>query len=54
MPAKSKAQNRLMQAVANDPKVAKQLGIPQKVGKEYASATKSVKSLPQKVKSKKR
>ena len=47
MPAKSKAQNRLKQAVANDPKVAKKLGIPQKVGKEYASATKKVKGLPE-------
>ena len=54
MPAKSKAQNRLMQAVANDPKVAKKLGIPQSVGKEYASATKKVKGLPEKVKPRKK
>ena len=35
MPTKSKAQERLMQAVANNPKFAKQVGIPQKVGKEF-------------------
>ena len=35
MPAKSKAQERLMQAVANNPKFAKKVGIPQKVGKEF-------------------
>ena len=35
MPAKSKAQERLMQAVASNPKFAKKVGIPQKVGKEF-------------------
>ena len=35
MPAKSKAQERLMQAVANNPKFAKKVGIPQKVGKKF-------------------
>lgn len=53
MPAKSKAQFKLMAAVANDPKLAKEKGISQKVGKEFVEATKSVKSLPKKVKAKK-
>lgn len=35
MPAKSKAQARLMSMVAHDPKAAKRLGIPQSVGKEF-------------------
>ena len=35
MPTKSKAQERLMNAVANNPKFAKKVGIPQKVGKEF-------------------
>ena len=35
MAAKSKAQERLMQAVANNPKFAKKVGIPQKVAKEF-------------------
>ena len=35
MPTKSKAQERLMQAVANNPKFAKKVGIPVKVGKEF-------------------
>ena len=39
MPAKSKAQERLMQAVANNPKFAKKVGIPQKVGKEFVKPT---------------
>ena len=34
MPAKSKAQEKLMQAVAHNPKFAKKVGIPQKVAKE--------------------
>ena len=46
MPAVSKAQNRLMQAAAHDPKVAKKTGVPQKVAKEYAAETKSTKGLP--------
>ena len=32
----SKAQNRLMQAVAHNPAVARQTGIPRGVGKEFA------------------
>ena len=35
MPAKSVKQKRLMQAVANNPEFAKEVGIPQSVGKEY-------------------
>jgi hypothetical protein len=46
MPAKSAAQYRLMQAVAHNPQVAKQTGIPQSVGQEYAAATPSPGKLP--------
>lgn len=35
MPSVSKAQHRLMQAVAKNPDFAKQVGISQKVGKEF-------------------
>lgn len=48
MPAKSKAQFRLMEAVAHNPAFAKKVGIPQKVGKEYSNATPSYKALPEK------
>ena len=47
MPAKSKAQFRAMQAAAHGKST---LGIPKKVGQEFASATKSPKSLPEKKK----
>lgn len=47
MPAKSQAQNRLMQAAAHNPKVAQKAGIPQHVAKEFASSTKSTKGLPE-------
>lgn len=47
MPAKSKAQNRLMQAAAHNPDVAKKAGIPQHVAKEFAASTTSTKGLPQ-------
>jgi len=40
MPAKSKAQQKLMQAVANNPKFAKKVGIPAKVGKEFVKKKK--------------
>ena len=40
MPSKSKKQRNLMAAVANNPKFAKQVGIPQSVGKKYAEADK--------------
>ena len=52
MPALSKAQNRFMQAAASSPKMAKELGIPQKVAKKYAKETGSLKGLPEKVKKK--
>jgi hypothetical protein len=40
MPSKSPAQKRLMQAVAHSPEFAKKVGVPQKVGKEFAKADK--------------
>ena len=49
MPAKSQAQNRLMQAAAHNPAVAKRTGVPQSVAKEYVAATPSTKGLPQHV-----
>lgn len=39
MPAKSKKQLRLMAMVANDPVKAKQLDIPQSVGREFVKTT---------------
>jgi hypothetical protein len=41
MPSKSKAQHRLMEGVAHDPKFAKKVGIPQKVGRDFAKADKA-------------
>ncbi len=38
MPSTSKAQAKLMAAVAHSPKFAKQVGIPQSVGKEFNQA----------------
>jgi hypothetical protein len=38
MPSKSKAQHNLMEAVAHNPGFAKKVGIPQKVGKDFAKA----------------
>ena len=35
MPAKTKKQERFMQAVANNPAFAKKVGVPQSVGKEF-------------------
>jgi hypothetical protein len=40
VPSKSGKQHRLMALVANNPKAAKRLGIPQKVGKDYVKADK--------------
>jgi hypothetical protein len=40
MPSKSGKQHRLMALVANDPKAAKRLGVPQKVGKDFMKADK--------------
>ena len=48
MPARSKRQFRLMSAVANNPAFAKKVGISQEVGKEFATATKNYKKLPEK------
>ncbi len=39
MPVKSKAQARLMSAVANNKKFAKKVGIKQSVGKEFIEST---------------
>jgi len=43
MPSKSPAQKRLMQAVAHSPEFAKKVGVPQRVGKEFAKADESAK-----------
>jgi len=43
MPSKSKAQHKLMTAVAHNKSFAKKVGIPQKVGKDFAEADKSKK-----------
>lgn len=40
MPSKSKAQEKLMRAVAHNSEFADKVGIPQSVGKEYNSADK--------------
>ena len=40
MPSKSKAQHNLMAMVANNPKAAKRMGIPQSVGKDFLTADK--------------
>lgn len=52
MPAKSKAQFRLMKAAEHDPKVAKRVGIPQSVAAEYTKSNvgkKAPSKLPQKL-----
>ena len=41
MPTVSKKQERFMQAVAHNPKVAKKAGVPQSVGKDFLNADKS-------------
>jgi hypothetical protein len=38
MPSKSAKQARLMRGVANNPAFARKVGIPQKVGREFALA----------------
>lgn len=40
MPSVSKAQKKLMDAAAHNPKFAKKAGVPVKVAKEYVSADK--------------
>jgi hypothetical protein len=49
MPSRSKAQARLMQAVAHNPAFAKKAGIPQSVGRDFSEADKKkgTKGLPQ-------
>lgn len=47
MPAKSKAQNRMMQMAAHNPAMAKKMGVPQETAKEYAKGTKTTKGLPE-------
>jgi hypothetical protein len=41
MPSKSPEQKRFMQAVANNPKFAKKVKVPTKVGKEFVKADKA-------------
>jgi uncharacterized membrane protein len=50
MPSISKAQHRFMQAAASSSEMAKKLGIPQKVAKEFVKETDSMKGKPEKVK----
>ena len=38
MPSKTKKQARLMAAVAHNPKFAKKVGVPVKIGKEFNEA----------------
>ena len=40
MPSKSKKQHNFMEAIAHSPAFAKKAGVPQSVGKEFASADK--------------
>lgn len=49
MPSQSKAQHRLMEGVAHNPAFAKKVGIPQKVGRDFALADmgRKMSSLPQ-------
>jgi len=48
MPSTSDKQKRLMAAVANNPKFAKQVGIPQSVGKEFQREDKKMANCPSK------
>ena len=41
MPSKSKKQHQFMEAVAHSPEFAKKVGVPQKVGKDFAQADKT-------------
>ena len=43
MPSVSKKQERFMQSVANNPKFAKKVKVPTKVGKEFVKADKKAK-----------
>jgi hypothetical protein len=42
MPSKSKKQANFMRAVANNPKFAKEAGVPQSVGEEFVKADKKM------------
>ena len=53
MPAKSKAQLHLMQAVEHNKAFAAKVGIPQKVGREFDKETPKGAVLPARVKPKK-
>jgi hypothetical protein len=44
MPSKSPEQKKFMQAVANNPKFAKKVKVPAKVGKEFVKADKDDKA----------
>ena len=50
MPAKSKAQLRMMQAAEHNPEFAKKVGIKPSVAKEFVDKTKNPKKLPARVK----
>lgn len=45
MPSKTPAQARLMAAVAHSPKIAKETGVPQSVGREFNKADTGTKML---------
>jgi hypothetical protein len=44
MPSKTPQQKKFMQAVANNPKFAKKVKVPVKVGKEFVNADKAKRS----------
>ena len=50
MPSRSQRQARMMAAAANDPAVAKRLGVPRETAKEFHAADRAagVKRLPEK------
>ena len=54
MPAKSKAQFKLMAAAEHNPAFAKKVGISKATAKDFVEKTKSYKALPTKVKSSKK
>lgn len=48
MPSKTPKQKSFMAAVANNPKFAKKVGVPSKVGKEFAMKDMMMKKMPKK------
>jgi hypothetical protein len=52
MPSKSKSQHNMMEGVAHSAKFARKVGIPQKVGRDFANADKgkNIKVLPRRIK----